>query len=132
MTTEVPLRAEGLVHGGELLARHEGQVVFLRGAAPGDLVSAELRPGGKGFLRGVVKTVLERGPQRVTPPCPIVERCGGCPIQQVSYPAQLAQKQLLAQDALERIDARLNLGCLSPGEWHRIFEKGRFLTKSTI
>ena len=111
MTVEVQLRAEGLVHGGEMLARHEGQVVFLRGAAPGDLVSAELRTGGKGFLRGVVKAVLERGAQRVAPPCPIVERCGGCPIQQLSYPAQLAQKQLLAQDALERI------GGLTPGSF---------------
>ena len=52
MTVEVQLRAEGLVHGGEMLARHEGQVVFLRGAAPGDLVTAELRAGGKSGFSG--------------------------------------------------------------------------------
>jgi 23S rRNA (uracil1939-C5)-methyltransferase len=99
----VRLRAESLVHGGAVLARHDGQVVFLRGAAPGDLVEAALEPGGKGFLRGRVSTVLERGASRVDPPCPIVERCGGCPLQQISYPAQLAEKQRLVRDALERL-----------------------------
>ena len=36
-------------------------------------------------------------------PCGIVDCCGGCPLQQVSYEAQLAAKQELAADALERI-----------------------------
>jgi 23S rRNA (uracil1939-C5)-methyltransferase len=39
----------------------------------------------------------------VDPPCPIADRCGGCPIQQVTYDAQLAAKQELTADALERI-----------------------------
>ena len=109
MSGTARLRAEGLVHGGAVLARFDGQVVFLRGAAPGDLVEAELLPGGKGFLRGRVTKIIERGAARADPPCPIVERCGGCPAQQLGYPAQLAEKQRLAADALER------LGGLEPG-----------------
>jgi 23S rRNA (uracil1939-C5)-methyltransferase len=99
---KVNLKAEALVHGGETLARHEGRVVFLRGAAPGDLVEAELTGEGR-FERTRALRVLERGGARVDAPCAIVDRCGGCPLQHISYPAQLAAKQELTADALERI-----------------------------
>lgn len=98
----VNLKAEALVHGGEALARHEGRVVFLRGVAPGDTVEAELTGKGR-FERAPVLRVLERGAARVDPPCAIVDRCGGCPVQHVTYDVQLAAKQELTADALERI-----------------------------
>ena len=99
---KVNLKAEALVHGGEALAHHDGRVVFLRGAAPGDTVEADLTGEGR-FERARALRVLERGGARVDPPCPIVERCGGCPVQHVAYEAQLAAKRELTADALERI-----------------------------
>jgi len=99
---KVTLTAEAVVHGGETLARHEGRVVFLRGAAPGDVVEAELTGEGR-FERARPLRVLQRGSVHVDPPCAIVDRCGGCPVQHVAYEAQLAAKQELAADALERI-----------------------------
>ena len=99
---KVTLKIESLVHGGEALARHEGRVVFVRGAAPGDLVEAELTGAGR-FERTRTLRIVERGSAHVEPPCSIVDRCGGCPVQQVAYPAQLAARQELAADALERI-----------------------------
>ena len=96
------LKAESVVHGGETIARHEGRVVFLRGAAPGDVVEAEITGAGR-FEHTRVLRVLERGPARVEAPCKILDRCGGCPLQHVSYEAQLAAKQELTADALERI-----------------------------
>src|SRR5947208_11871791 len=99
---KVTLTAEAVVHGGETLARDEGRVVFLRGAAPGDVVEAELTGEGR-FERARPLRVLQRGGVRVDPPCAIVDRCGGCPVQHVAYEAQLAAKQELTADALERI-----------------------------
>ena len=96
------LTVESVVHGGEGLARHDGRVVFLRGAAPGDVVEAELTGEGR-FEHGRFLRVVERGSARVDAPCPIVSQCGGCPLQHVSYEAQLAAKQELTADALERI-----------------------------
>jgi 23S rRNA (uracil1939-C5)-methyltransferase len=98
----VSLYVQGLVHGGEALARHEGRVVFLRGAAPGDRVEAELTGEGR-FERTRPLRILERGSAHVDAPCPIVDRCGGCPLQHVAYGVQLAAKQELVADALERI-----------------------------
>ncbi|MGZ6143882.1 MAG: class I SAM-dependent RNA methyltransferase, partial [Myxococcales bacterium] len=96
------LKLESLVHGGEALARHEGRVVFVRGAAPGDVVEAEVAGDGR-FEHVRALKVLERGSARVEAPCGIVDRCGGCPLQRVSYEAQLEAKSALTADALERI-----------------------------
>lgn len=97
------LRIETIVHGGEGLARHEGRVVFVRGGAPGDLVEAELEGGSARFERTRVLRVVEQGAARVAAPCPIVDRCGGCPVQHVDHAAQLEAKTALTVDALERI-----------------------------
>jgi 23S rRNA (uracil1939-C5)-methyltransferase len=105
------LRIESLVHGGEGLARHEGRVVFVRGGVPGDLVEAELQGGEGRFERARALRVVERGADHVEAPCPIVDRCGGCPLQQVDYRAQLAAKEALTADALERI------GGFAPGSY---------------
>ena len=99
------------MHGGEGLARHGGRVVFVRGGAPGDLVEAELEGGEGRFERTRALRVIEAGPARVRAPCPIVDRCGGCPVQQVDYAAQLSAKSALTSDALERIG-----GC-APGSY---------------
>jgi len=77
----VKLRVESVVHGGETLARHQGRVVFLRGAAPGDVVEAELI-GERRFERARALRVVERGAARVEAPCPIVDLCGGCPLRE--------------------------------------------------
>jgi 23S rRNA (uracil1939-C5)-methyltransferase len=66
------------------------------------VVEAELIGEGR-FERARALRVVERGAARVEAPCPIVDLCGGCPVQQISYQAQLAAKEELAADALERI-----------------------------
>ena len=107
----VSLRIESVVHGGEGLARHKGRVVFVRGSAPGDLVEAELAGSEARFERARTLRVVEAGPARVEAPCPIVDRCGGCPLQHVESGAQLAAKTALTRDALERI------GGIPPGDY---------------
>jgi 23S rRNA (uracil1939-C5)-methyltransferase len=96
------LRIDSIVHGGEGLARHDGRVVFVRGGAPGDVVEAEISGRGR-FEHARALRVVEPGPVRVEAPCAIVDRCGGCPLQRVRYADQLAAKEALAADALERI-----------------------------
>jgi 23S rRNA (uracil1939-C5)-methyltransferase len=121
----VKLKAEGLVHGGETLARlDDGRVVFLKGAAPGDTVEAELvREGGRA-LRARTLKVVSAGPARVEAPCEYVEICGGCPVQQVAYSEQLRAKEELTADALQRIGGfardsyRLRPIVASPQQFH--------------
>ena len=51
----------------------------------------------------MIESIEEPSPQRVEPPCPYFGRCGGCRLQHVAYPAQLAFKSKQVADALQRL-----------------------------
>ena len=106
------VRAERIAHGGHVVARHDGVVVFVRHALPGERVLAEVTEGQEGdrFLRADAVEVLEASPDRVTPPCPFAGpgRCGGCDFQHVAVPAQRALKAAVVAEQLQRL-ARLSV-----------------------
>ncbi|MFD2350350.1 TRAM domain-containing protein [Nonomuraea ferruginea] len=59
-----------VAHGGWCVARHEGRVVFVRHALPGERVVAEVTEETSRFLRADAVRVIEASPDRVVPPCP--------------------------------------------------------------
>lgn len=96
-----------VAHGGHCVARHEGRVVFVRHAVPGERVKARVTDGEEGsrFLRADAVEVLEASPDRVLPPCPFAgpDRCGGCDFQHVALPAQRALKAAVVAEQLQRL-----------------------------
>ncbi|HET7690575.1 MAG TPA: TRAM domain-containing protein [Nocardioidaceae bacterium] len=96
-----------VAHGGHFVARHEGRVLFVRHALPGERVVVEVTEGSERdkFLRADVVEVLERSPDRVTPPCPYSGPglCGGCDFQHVSLDAQRALKAAVVREQLQRL-----------------------------
>lgn len=97
------LDAGDLAFGGAAVARRDGFVVFVRDAAPGDAVRARVTRARRRFAEADAVEVLRPGPDRVTPPCPYVPRCGGCRLQHVAYAAQLAAKRDQVAEHLVRI-----------------------------
>lgn len=97
------LTVHGLASGGDGVARHEGFTLFVPGGLPGDLLRARVMEVRPTFGRAALVEVLQPGPDRVAPPCPVQERCGGCPLMGLSYAAQLVWKQQQVQDAMARI-----------------------------
>jgi len=97
------LTIERLTFGFDALARHDGHVVFVPYAAPGDRVLAEPIGRGKGFLRARLLAVETPGAARVTPPCPVFGACGGCQWQHVGLEAQRDAKRAIVVDQLVRI-----------------------------
>ncbi len=89
------------------MARHEGVVVFVRHALPGERVVVEITEGEQGarFLRGDAVEVLEASPDRVTAPCPWAGPglCGGCDFQHVALPAQRRLKAAVVREQLQRL-----------------------------
>ncbi|MFJ7751150.1 class I SAM-dependent RNA methyltransferase [Arthrobacter sp. NPDC097144] len=65
--SEIELTIGAPAHGGHFVARHEGRVVFVRHALPGERVRARLTEAGDGakFWRADVTEVLEAAPGRV-------------------------------------------------------------------
>ncbi|MDZ4715413.1 MAG: 23S rRNA (uracil(1939)-C(5))-methyltransferase RlmD, partial [Cytophagales bacterium] len=88
---------------GKCVARVDGQVLFISGGAPGDVVDVELTKIKSTFLEGRVKEVRQLSPNRATPFCGHFGTCGGCSWQHIRYTTQLEYKQQQVIDNLERI-----------------------------
>ncbi|HEX7745714.1 MAG TPA: TRAM domain-containing protein [Micromonosporaceae bacterium] len=101
-----------VAHGGHCVARHEGLVVFVRHALPGERVEAEVTEVRRAYLRADAVAVLDPAPDRVPPPCPYArpDACGGCDLQHVAPAAQLQWKTDVLHEQLHR------LAGLSPAE----------------
>lgn len=90
--------------GGDGVARHDGMVVFVPRALPGDVARVELSRQ-RTFARGRVLELVQASPDREPPRCIHFERdrCGGCRLQGLQYGAQRAVKADIIRDALVRI-----------------------------
>ncbi len=103
-TTGAPVvRIDRLAAGGDGVGRIGAKVVFAPRTAPGDQVEIEIIEERRTWCRARVLRVLAPGPGRAAPPCPAFGACGGCDWQHLSYPAQLAAKRSIVEDALRRI-----------------------------
>jgi 23S rRNA (uracil1939-C5)-methyltransferase len=97
------LTIDDLAFGGEGVGRADGYVVFVRGGLPGDHLRVRLTESRGRFGRAVIEEVLVASPDRVVPPCPYFGQCGGCRLQHLAYPAQLAFKEKQVRDCLNRL-----------------------------
>jgi len=93
----------GMAHGGEALGRHEGKVIFVPYALPGEEVVVEVVQDKGRYARARLLEVVRSSPDRVEPRCPHFGTCGGCQWQHVAYEAQLRFKEQILHDQLERI-----------------------------
>jgi 23S rRNA (uracil1939-C5)-methyltransferase len=96
------LEVEKAVFRGLGLARHEGQIVFVPRAFPGDRVRARVLSRERGFLRAGIEELLAPAPTRRGAPCPHAADCGGCAYQELGYEAQLAVKAEVVRESLGR------------------------------
>jgi 23S rRNA (uracil1939-C5)-methyltransferase len=88
---------------GKALARHDGKVIFISGAVPGDKVDLLLTKNKKDWAEARVTNIKEFSNQRVEPFCRHFGVCGGCKWQMLPYEKQLEYKQQEAIQNLQRI-----------------------------
>lgn len=93
---------EKAVFRGLSLARHEGQVILVRGGYPGELWRVRVVETGRQYLRAEAEQALRTVPGRRASPCPWFPECGGCSYQDLTYTEQLALKRAVLTDALSR------------------------------
>ena len=97
----VDLTIERPAAGGRMVARHEGQVVLVHAAIPGERVRAVVERIGQGVAYAATVDVLEASPDRRTG---IQDwACGGNVYAHIAYPKQLELKAQVIADALSRI-----------------------------
>ncbi|MEK3875160.1 23S rRNA (uracil(1939)-C(5))-methyltransferase RlmD [Paenibacillus sp. FSL M7-0420] len=100
---EVLLDIIGMTHEGEGVGRVEGFTLFVQGALPGERVRARVLKTKKQYGYAKLLELVQASPDRIAPPCPIYDQCGGCQLQHMDYTAQLAWKRQLVVDNLQRI-----------------------------
>jgi len=86
--------------GGKALARHEGRVVFVDRGLPGDVIEARVTRIRRNWAEAGLDTVRTGSLERVAPPCPHVQCCGGCRFQDLAYAAQLRIKERQVRETL--------------------------------
>lgn len=99
----IPLEIQSVTGEGSGVGRYEGMAVFVPGAAPGDRLTVKVVKALSSYCYGIIREIERPGPGRVEPACPVCRRCGGCSLQHLSYPAELAEKERWVADAISRI-----------------------------
>ena len=87
----------------EGIAKVDGVVLFVPYAIAGETVKVQvINTKQKAYICKVLE-IIEPSEHRVEPRCPYFKKCGGCQVQHVSYPKQLALKTRLVDCALNNI-----------------------------
>lgn len=98
----VELTIERLTDDGRGLAFDHGKTIFVEGALDGEVVSASVTKRTSKFNEARVKEISHASPERITAPCPVFTRCGGCSVQHMLPEKQLAFKQNAVLSQLSR------------------------------
>jgi tRNA/tmRNA/rRNA uracil-C5-methylase (TrmA/RlmC/RlmD family) len=105
--SSIELDVGPVAHGGHCVARHLGQVVFVRHAIPGERVVARVTDGGEGsrFLRADAVEVRLPSPDRVEVRCGVAGPggCGGCDFQHVTVARQRQLKADVVSEQFRRL-----------------------------
>ena len=96
-------KIESLDHEGRGIARRDGKTIFIEGALTGETVTASVYRKKPSYENANVQRILRESSQRVTPQCVNFGRCGGCSLQHLNAPAQVAAKQRVLEDNLRHI-----------------------------
>lgn len=88
---------------GKAIGYHDGKVVFVKVAAPGDIADIKITAVKRRFLEAEIVNLIQPSPLRQTPFCEHFGTCGGCKWQHLKYEEQLKLKNQWAIDCLQRI-----------------------------
>lgn len=94
---------EGIGSNGEGIIKHEGITFFVPACLPGEKVCFRVLKVKGNIGYGKAEEILTPAEERVREKCPVFSKCGGCCLQHLDYPAQLAHKSNVVKDALRKI-----------------------------
>jgi len=94
---------ESLDQEGRGVAHHEGKVIFIEGALIGERVTYSSFRKKSSFENAVATKIIKSSFMRVQPKCVHFDLCGGCSMQHLDLRAQVAVKQRILEDNLQRI-----------------------------
>ena len=94
-----------IAHGGHFIARHKGQVIFVRYGITGEEAVVEITSTSSKLARGDAIEIIKASEDRVVPPCKyaVPGGCGGCDFQHIEISAQLELKRSVIREQFSRL-----------------------------
>nr|WP_314876240.1 23S rRNA (uracil(1939)-C(5))-methyltransferase RlmD [uncultured Pseudomonas sp.] len=105
------LDIERLAGDGRGIGFHEGRTWFVSGALAGEAVEARVLGARGKIVDARLERVLQASPERRPAPCRHYDRCGGCNLQHLPHADQLALKQRMLAEQLQRVAG------IQPEQW---------------
>ncbi|QYK02366.1 23S rRNA (uracil(1939)-C(5))-methyltransferase RlmD [Shewanella psychrotolerans] len=99
-----------LDHLGAGVAHHQGKIVFIPGALPGEKVTAQIVEQKKRHAKAKLLSVDTQSAGRIASSCPYYGECGGCDLQHLDLAKQREYKQ---QALINLVD---KMGHVNPDE----------------
>lgn len=117
-----PLTIKRLGINGEGVGFYKRNVVFVKGAIPGEEITAQVTKTQRNFAEAEILNIRKASKFRQEAPCPVYNECGGCQLQHMTYEKQLIEKRDIVVQALERyakplanaVEVRKTLGMDNP------------------
>ncbi len=83
-------------HEGLGVAKHDGAVIFIKGAVTGDVLDVKIIKQGRSYFVGRIEKILTPSDYRTESDCPHSKRCGGCIYQNITpeYEKELKEKRI--------------------------------------
>jgi 23S rRNA (uracil1939-C5)-methyltransferase len=100
---EVELLFTDLLGNGQGVARAYEMAVFCFGPLPQERARVRITEVKRRYAVGEMIERLSDSSDRAEPFCRVFGECGGCQVQHLAYPAQLAWKREVVRNALARI-----------------------------
>lgn len=88
---------------GKAIAKHDGKIIFIPYAAPGDILDIRVVKQKASFAEATIEKIVSPSDKRVEPRCQHFGKCGGCKWQHLGYEYQLAFKEKQVFEDLKRI-----------------------------
>ncbi|RKJ40155.1 class I SAM-dependent RNA methyltransferase, partial [Butyricicoccus sp. 1XD8-22] len=119
-----PLTIKRLGINGEGVGFYKRNVVFVKGALPGEEVTVKVSKVQRNFAEADLLNVRKESEYRQEPSCPVYAECGGCQLQHLTYGGQLKEKRDMVLQSLEKyvkpiaatLEVRPTIGMDNP--WH--------------
>ena len=105
------------------VAKLNGKTIFVNNALPKEIAQIRITQDKAHFAEAQVEQIVQPSPYRRAPACPHYGDCGGCAMQHVEFTAQVAMKQRVFEEQLQRIGKVQPESLLPPvygTPWHKI------------
>ncbi len=100
---EIILDIIDVTDDGSGVGRHNGMAVFVPLTAIGDKALVKILKVKKSYAFGKALEIITPSKSRITPDCPVFNKCGGCTFRHIEYSAELEIKQKKVYEVIKRI-----------------------------